>query len=1044
MNITELSLRRPTAIVMLVILFTALGVIGYTGIGADLLPSVNTPVISIVTTYPGASATEIENDIVKPVEDAVSGINGIDKIRSYAADGYGYTILQFKMSADTNTAVIDVQKALDGIADALPEDASRPVMRKYDINQEPILILSISGAPTYEELYNEADRIKTSLETLPGVGNVSLQGALKKELSVRMDKTALESYGVSINTVIAILKAQNINIPAGQIKRDTRDETVRILGEFQDVRDFRNLHIPLPGGSSVPLSELAEVTLKYPDDKALVRLDASPSIGIFVRKQSDANVVETANSVKKELEAVRPTLLPGVKLAIASDSTAFIDASLAETKRNLVEGIITTSIVLFLFLRRWRSSVIVMIAIPASLIATFFMMYVSKFTFNMVSLLGLAVCIGILVDDSVVVLENISRHSLIDRDLRTAVVNGRMEIGMAAVAITLCDVVVFAPVAFMKDIVGQFFKEFGLTVVFATLFSLFVSFTLTPMMSYFMYRKKGGLMSAGPSGSPGAGGANGPAGRFTRLFEETVKPKYRQILLWALDNRWKVIGAVAAGVAVSLLFIPLKLIETEFMPLFDQGKLVIDLTLDPGASLRQTDEKAKIVEKYLSGLPEVKDYFTTVGTDTTTSSCNIIVRLVEKNKRHKTQSALAREIRKWGGGLTGVNFSVTEQNLIQRTSIDGAKPVILNITGRDTGVLKDVSQKVESIVRSVRGVVDVDNSMRAGQSEIDVRIDRLAASSYGLTTYDVASVLRAALEGTKAGVYRKSGDEYDVVVKFRDGQVKSLDDISSVRITGQTGQQFFVGQVADISYSDSPQEIIRHNRQKAVTISANMQGRILGSINNEIRDKLKALKLPYGYRVEFGGDQRNMSDAFDSLVKAMIASILLVYMILVVLYESFLTPFIRMLSLPCGIIGALLALALTGKSLNVISLIGLIMLDGLVSKNGTLLVDYTNTLMKRGLPLREALVEAGTTRLRPIIMTSITMIVGMSPVAFSLGDGSELKSGMAVALIGGMITSTLMSPVLLPVVYTLIDDLRNLRRRKTRKTRGARGAGMQG
>lgn len=1037
MNVTELAIRRPTAIIMLVILLLGLGVIGYMNLGVDLLPSGNTPIISITTTYPGAGAQEIEKDVVKPIEDSVAGLSGLDRIRSYAGDGYCYTILQFKMSVDTNTAVIDVQKALEGVSGKLPEDASRPVMRKFDVNQDPVLIMSVSGTGSYEELYNEADRIKRSVEKLQGVGNVSLQGVMKKELDIKVDKSLLEYYGVSLNTILAVLQAENINIPAGKVKQDTRDQTVRVLGEFQNENEIKDLHIPLAGGSSLRLAELADVSLRYPDESQKVRLDNKASISISVQKQNDANIVETADIVKSEVDKIRPTLPQGFNLVIASDSTTFINSSLSETKRNLVEGIITTSIVLFLFLRRWRSSLIVLIAIPTSVVATFFMMYVLGFTFNIVSLLGLTVCIGILVDDSVVVLENIHRHIQLGEDPRTAAIRGRMEIGMAAVAITLCDVVVFAPVAFMKDMVGQFFRQFGLTVVSATLFSLFISFTLTPMLSYFMYRGQ----SAGKIMFP-SGPKEGKTGRFNSFFEGTVKKSYRNFLIWALNNRWKIVAIVVAGMAASIMLIPLKVIETEFMPSFDQSKLLININLNPGANLKQADEKAKTVEAHLHEIPEVKDFLTTVGTDDSSNSASIIVRLTDKGKRSKSQNTLAKEIRTWGKTLTGVDFSVTEQNIVARTSIDGTKPVIINISGPNADTLGEVAKKAEDIVRSVNGVVDVDNTNSAGQSEISLKVNRLAAANYGISTYDMASALRTAIEGTKAGVFRKNGNDYDIVVQFEDGQIKTPYDVGSIRLTGRTGQQVTLNQIAYIYLSDSPKEILRLDRQQAVTISANMQGRVLGSINNEIREKLGKLQLPYGYEIKFGGDQENMSTSFDSLIKALAASILLVYMILVVLYESFLTPFIRMLSLPCGIIGAFAALALTGRSLNIMSLIGLIMLDGLASKNGTLLIDYTNTLMKKGLSLREALAEAGMTRLRPILMTSVTMIVGMCPILFSLGDGSEVKAGMAIVLIGGMITSTLLSPVLLPVVYTLMDDLKQ--RLDRRRNRGnVQGVGQE-
>jgi HAE1 family hydrophobic/amphiphilic exporter-1 len=1025
MSITELAVKRPTAIIMGMVLILGLGVVGYINLGADLFPAVNTPIISIRSTYIGAGAEEIDKDLIKPIEDAVSGVNGIDTIRSTSGTGFGYTIIQFTMSTDMNSAVIDVQKALESIADKLPKDAAKPVMAKYDVNSQPILILSVAGAGSSEELYNEADRIMRDIESLPGVGNVSLWGGQEKQLLVTVDKAAMEYYGVSATTLLGKLRADNMNIPAGEIEQHARNLTVRLVGELSGIDDIRNLRLPTAGGGSVPVSEIAEVTLDYPEPTKLVRMSGKPSIGIFVRKQSDANVVATAERVKEELTALQPTLLPGTSLTVASDATTFINSSLDETRLNLVESIITTSLVLFLFLRRWRSSLIVLIAIPISLVGTFFAMWAMHFTLNVVSLMGLGLCIGILVDDSIVILENVDRHIHLGEDPMTAAVRGRREIGLAAIAITLCDVVVFAPIAFLTDIVGQFFRQFGLTVVCATLLSLLVSFTVTPMMASRMLVSRRARRAAVEAAAGRAEAASAPPARgFGGFFERTIKGGYVRFLDWCLDHRGLVLGGITVLVAASLALIPLKVIETEFMPSIDQSKLVVDINLGPGAGFHQTDEKAKIVEHYLLSLPEVQDSFATIGSDTAVSTSEIIVRLKDKGQRRKSQTALAREIRAWGSGLPGIDFSVTEQGIIARTSIEGSKPMIMNVTGPNRDVLRDAARQVEDVVRSVPGTADVDNTMRAAQTEVSVRVQRLAAVTYGLTTADIATVLRTALAGTNVGIYRHAGDEYDMVVQYRKDQLKTPYDLGTIKVTNAMGQQISLSQVATFLRTDSPQEVLRRNRQNVATISANIAGRPLGAITADIKQSLRGLRMPFGYAVTYGGDQQNMTSAFRSLAWALIASVLLVYMILVVLYESFLTPLIRMLSIPCGVIGAFAALALTGKAINIISFIGLIMLDGLISKNGTLLIDYTITLVKEGTPLREALRIAGVTRLRPIMMTSVTMIVGMMPLALSLGASSEIRSGMAVILIGGLITSTILTPLLLPVVYTLIDDLR--------------------
>jgi HAE1 family hydrophobic/amphiphilic exporter-1 len=533
-----------------------------------------------------------------------------------------------------------------------------------------------------------------------------------------------------------------------------------------------------------------------------------------------------------------------------------------------------------------------------------------------------------------------------------------------------------------------------------------------------------------PEQPPGRPSAQGAVGRF---FETGIKGAYRRFLQWSLSHRAAVIVPVAFLLLGSLALVPLKVVQTEFMPTADQGKLVVDIDLGAGAGYPQSDKKVQIVEAQLLKIPEVEDTFASIGGDTSASTSVIIVKLSDKSRRHKSQSQIAQELRDWGRGLPGVLFSVTEPGIISRTSIEGAKPLIINVAGPSRDVLRGVARRVEDVVRSVPGTADVDNTMRAEQTELSVHVDRLAASTYGLTTSDIALVLRTALAGTKSGVYRHAGDEYDMVVRYQEDQLKRPEDLGRLKITNPAGQQIALAQVARFGRTDSAREILRRDRQNVATVSANTAGRPLGALTADIKAKMRDVPIPFGYTMGYTGDQANMSSSFGSLTWALGASILLVFMILVVLYESFLTPFIRMLSIPCGIIGAFAALAVTGKAISTISFIGLIMLDGLISKNGTLLIDYTNTLVKRGMALREALVEAGITRLRPILMTSVTMIFGMLPLALSLGASSEIRSGMAVVLIGGLVTSTLLTPILLPVVYTLLDEMRTARAHEKRK-----------
>lgn len=1017
MKITELSIKKPIAVIMILMLFIMIGVMGYINLGADLFPEAKVPVVFITSVYPGAGAEEVEKNIIKPIEDAVSSISGIDKIQSTAYEGLAEVVIMFKMSADTNAAVMDTQKALDSLAGELPKDAMRPSLFKYDQNAEPILVVTLSGDKPFEQIQHESKDIKERIERVPGVGRVSIYGGREKELLIRLDKVKLDFYSLSIAQVAGRLQVENVNIPGGTIHQSGQDKIISIDGEFNDINEIKTLRIPLQTGY-VELGEISQISLAYPKIKELSRSNGKKTVVLAIQKQSDANIVKTGKEVKKELERLKESL-KGTELQIVQDSTVFITSSLNETQINLIEGIITTAIVLFFFLRQWNSVFIVIVAIPASIISTFFMMYVYGFTFNLLSLMGLALCVGILVDDSVVVLENIHRHLTMGKSPKQAALDGRSEIGMAAIAITLSDIVVFAPIAFMSGMVGQYFKQFGLTVVTATLFSLIVSFTLTPMMASRLFKmkkkesKKKSLFEA-----------------VTSNIGVTVKRAYQAVLLWALDNRLKVIGIVILLIALSVSLIPLGLIGSDFLPRVDQGDIAINIDLTPGSTIEKTNEKVEQVEKYISTMSEMKYYYTRVGLDNLTNKAYMYVKLVDKNERKAPQKEIVDRIRQWGKeNLSGVNFTVSEIGLVNMGN--GNKPILVNAKGSNSEVIKEIADKAEEIVRSVPGTVDVSNSLEAGQPEVSIEVNRLAANQYGVSALDVSNAVRASIEGAKAGIFRKDGEEYDIKVKLIDNQVVDINNIKTLKIINNKGQSVSLEQVAKISLSESPTFIKRLNKLRVANITANLkEGYTLGEVNSQIASKLDQLSTPEGYSINIGGEQEEMDETFSSLIQALILSVILVYIVLGVLYESFLTPFVRLLALPVGIVGALCMLAITGKSLNMLSLMGLIMLDGLAAKNGTLLIDYTNTLMSRGMSLRDALYDAVSTRLKPIMMTSVAMVVGMSPTALSLAEGSEYKSGMAVVIIGGIITSTILSPIVLPVAYTLMIDFNKWLKRK--------------
>jgi HAE1 family hydrophobic/amphiphilic exporter-1 len=1031
MSITELSVKKPLATLMVVFLFVGLGILGYMNMGSNLYPDSNMPIIAITTSYTGASTEEIENDITKPIENALANISGVDKMSSISASGYGRTTITFTMETDMQTAFMDVQQAVSGAMNELPADASKPVIMKYDMGAQPVLILSVANTGSYGELYDSSDKIKNAMQKIEGVGGVDLVGGVEKQLSIKVDKTLADKYGVSISTILGTIQNSNLNIPGGQISQGSYNQSIRVLGQFQDVEKVKDLHIPMLSGGTIRLQDIAEVKLDYPDKTQVVRVNGDDSIGIVIQKKSDANIVKTVESVKKELKKLEKTMPEGVKVSIVQDSSTFIVNSLEGVKGAIIEGIITTSIVMFIFLKRVKTSFIVLIAIPTSLIATFSMMYMFKFSLNTISLLALSLCIGILVDDSIVVIENIQRHLKQGKSVFRATIDGRKEIAMAAISLTLCDVVVFGPIAFMSGMVGQFFKEFGLTVVFAALFSLAVSFTLTPMLASRLLEEEKDSSDETKRSRIRFKAFEKISNKFN---EASIKfsDKYKDFLTYALNNRGKVIIAVILMLVASIALIPMKVINAEFMSNSDQGNLTIEVKLSPNSDINLTNDKIKIIEGHLKDISEVKEYFSIVGDSNKESTGKIYVMLTDKEQRKKSQSQIASELRKWSKTVTGAQISVAEAS--SSSGGGSSSPISISIKGDQYEVLKSIANKIESSIETVPGLIEINNSVSASESEFNIQVDELMASRFGIKPSDIASTLRTvSKQGAKSGVFRRDGDEYDIVVKLNN-EVKTKEEMDSIKITNSSGQQVLLSQVAKISLADSAQQKDRTDREEVVTISANISGRPLSSVTEDVEKAVGKINLPDGYKVSYGGDQNMMADSFKSIIQVLIVSVILVYMVLVVLYESLLTPAIRMLSLPCGLIGALIALAVTGNSLNMVTMIGLVMLDGLSAKNGTLLIDYTNTLMhKKGLPLKEALLEAGTTRLRPIIMTTVTMIVGMVPSAISMSAGSETRKGMAIVIIGGMITSTLISPIIIPVVYTLMDDIKKKFGRKKNK-----------
>ncbi|MGE5415153.1 MAG: efflux RND transporter permease subunit [Acidobacteriota bacterium] len=1074
MRLTELTIKRPAMTSMVFLLFVFLGSFCAPFLNIDLYPKANVPYVVITVIYPGASPDEIESRVAEPIEDSIASVSKIKKIHTICSENLLFIAVEFLMSAEPETAVNDVRKAVDTAKSKLPKESESPSILKVDLNSEPVITMAMSGNQRLEDIYDFAkEEIKPRVEQLPGVAQVTITGGKEREIKVFVDRNKLEHYGLTLGHVVQSLGMQNLTLPAGKVNKSTNEYLIRASGEFKNLEEIRNLSLPLytagqvmlkskanepfvpypiapvMNGGNVRLRDLARIEYGYKDIENFSRLGYEKNgrtydqeaVALSVQKQGTASTTAVAEEVINEVARLQTLMPPGVKIEVVRDSSVFVKQCLEDTWRAMFEGILITGLVLYLFLREWRSTLIVGLSIPTSLVSTFIMMYFGDFSFNVLTLLALTMVIGILVDDSIVVLENIHRHrTKFGKRSAQAALDGRTEIGMAAVAITMSDVVVFGPVSFMTGMIGQFFKEFGLTVVFSTLFSLLVSFTLTPMMSAMLFKDDEAELE-----------------REERQKErERVKERgrtwwgnlqyqvgvgYKNLLYWSMEHR--LIVFIICMIAPMSIFatIPMGVLQLEFIPKTDYGQMTVNLDMPPGTSLDETQRTLQIIQKRLldkKNLPEVRICLTTVGQSAedyfgvkNPQTGSILVKMYEKNDPYLDDKNIERrpqwEVAQWireniAPDLAGAKIAVFERSGYGRPLM---APIMINVAGPKEDKVEEIAEAVRKLAKDTKGAMDVDSTWREGQPEMQWEIDRPAAEHFGVTSQDIAWTLRCALTGQIATKYRVAGQETDIRVQMDGAKAMEASELGSMAVMNPVGQIFPLGYVANMVPSTSSTEVRRLDRKRAIMVRINLNERPLGPVAYELNKKTDEIHLPPGYSINYEGEYRDLLDSFEELSRALIISVILVYAILVMLYESYLVPVVRMLSLPLGAVGAFGALLLTGRTFNIISFIGLIMLDGLVAKNSTLLIDYTHTIMQRErIDLRDALVKAGTTRLRPIVMTTVTMMAGMLPTAIANTTGSEIRSPMAISLIGGLTISTLLTLVVIPVAYTWLHDMR--------------------
>jgi hydrophobic/amphiphilic exporter-1 (mainly G- bacteria), HAE1 family len=1021
MSLTEIAIKRPSLIVVIFSVLTFLGIFSYYNLGYELLPKMNYPFVNITTIYPGASPSEVETSVTKKVEDAIASLEGIESIRSFSQESASSIFVELNRSVDIEEAIQKAQRKVNAIIATLPEDVEAPSITKVNFSELPIMRLGIKGNVAPTELYDIVkQRIQPSLSRLQGVGQITLVGGEEREIRVNVILEKMEAYKLSILQVRKAIQSSNMDFPTGKLKTAEDQKTIRLAAKFKTLEEIENVVVATnQEGTPIRLKDVAEVQDTQKEPQSMTHNDRDVAIGLLIIKQSDANAVKVKEAVMKELDRLEKNYeSQGIEFSVAQDTTEFTMEASDAVLHDLMLAVILVAAVMLLFLHSLRNSLIVMIAIPASLVSTFIGMYVFGFTLNLMTLLGLSLVVGILVDDSIVVLENIYRHLEMGKDRRQAALDGRNEIGFTAMSITLVDVVVFLPIALVDGMISDILRQFSLVVVFSTLMSLFVSFTVTPWL----------------------------ASRFSKLeklnrrnifhyflisFENWlsgVTHQYSQILKWSLRHKIVVIFTALTLFFGSFMLVGYGFIGGEFVSMGDQGEFIINVELPKDATLEQTNYVSQKIENELFKNKLVTHVFTTVGASSnildnqgSAYKAEINVKLVHKTKRDLSSDLIANDVKNdLMSKIPGVKIR-TSQLSIMGTANDAPVQIIFKSTDKDT--LMAYVTKIMEKTRKVPGAADVKLSVEIGNPELNVILDKKRMAELGLTTDGVGATMQNAFNGNSDAKFKQGDFEYDINIKMDEFDRKDLDDIASLAFINSSGQVVKLKQFANITQSIGPSRLERRSRISAVTLEAQVVGRPVGTVGDEVLAIIASNPMPKGMDLELDGDLKMQGDAFGSMGVALLASILFVYLIMVALYDSYIYPFVVLFSIPVAMIGALLALALTMQSLNIFSLLGMIMLIGLVAKNAILLVDFTTHLKKQGYKTADALVEAGRERLRPILMTTIAMVIGMLPIAMASGAGAEWKNGLAWVLIGGLSSSMFLTLVLVPVVYQIVDNV---------------------
>lgn len=1023
MKISEISIKRPSIIIVIFLLLTLGGIGSYLNLGYELVPKFDVNVITVQTVYPGAAPSEVETSVSKVIEDAVSSLENVKKIETKSMESVSVVMITLNTGADVNFLLTDAQRKINAVINDLPEDAETPSLSKFSLDDVAIMNLSVTSSLSEKELYDLLDqKIQPVFARILGVAKVDLTGGEEREIQVSANPEKLEGYGLTISDVQKIIASSNLDFPTGSIKSRDNQTTIRLSGKFTSLDQMRNLPITTPTGVSIRLSDVADVQDGIKDIEKISRIDQKNTILMQVFKQSDANAVAVSKLVQKTIEVIEKDYKEQkIEIDVASDSTEYTINAASNVMHDLMIAVALVGFIMLFFLHSLRDAFIAVVAIPLSLIATFIGLFVMGYTLNLMSLLGLSLVVGILVDDAIVVIENIHRHMQMGKSKIRAAYDGAAEIGFTVTAITLVIVVVFLPIALSSGLVSDILRQFCVTVIFATLISLLVSFTVVPWL-YSRFGKLSHISNATFFG------------RILEKFElglQKLTHWISGILEWALRNRWNkvitlVVTIVMFGASISLLV--MGYIGTDFFPGNDKGEFYLQLELNKDASIEQTNFMTQKAESYLAAKPEIERVITTVGqasdgmmaTSGTKYKSEMQVYLKEgQNKIVPTKVYSAKLKREMEEHLVGAKVKTVSIGIM------GAEQAPLNLTviASSQKDALEFADKAAALLRNISGASEVKLTSEDGNPEINVQLDRDKMNALGLNVATVGMTMQTAFSGNTDTKYRAGDTEYDINIRYDQSGRTSMDNVKNLKFINAKGETITLEQFADIAYGSGPTLLERRDKSPSVSVQAQVVGKPAGTIANEWETEFKKLELKPGVSFKWGGNMENQQEGFGTLGIALIASIILVYFVMVALYDSFATPFIVLFSIPLSFIGAFLLLALTNQTLNIFTILGIIMLIGLVAKNAIMLVDFANHKKDAGFSTYESLIAANHARLRPILMTTIAMVIGMVPIAMAQGDGADMNRGIAIVIIGGLLSSLFLTLIIVPVVYSIFAGI---------------------